>query len=305
MTTSQLRETGLEPQHLARLVRDGVLRRVFTGVYCPAQVADSLELRAQCAALALPDHCVVVDRSAAWLHGVDLHDPNERFSTPDLEMVALRGHTPPRRPGIYTGERDLEARDLTTVEGIPVTTPIRTALDIACLRGEHRALAALDAFMRQHHLTEEEMMREAVRLKGRRGVVQLRRLIPLASGKADSTGESWLRATILRAELPVPVLQFEVHVDGRLFAILDLAYPGLKIAIEYDGEEFHGADQAHHDSARRERLRELGWLVIVVRKHQLSGNARDAWLKVLTRAISERDAPRGKRVYPRGLPFSH
>ena len=44
-----------------------------------------------------------------------------------------------------------------------------------------------------------------------------------------------------------------------------MAYTRLKIAIEYDGEEFHTDDvDREHDERRRDALRRKGWIVIVV-----------------------------------------
>src|SRR5690606_20581765 len=142
----------------------------------------------------LPAHCVVVERSAAWLHGIDLHNPDERFTVPDLEVVSLRNHTSTRRAGVYAGVRDLQPKDIWCQGGVRLTTPLRTAMDLACLAGEPPALAALDAFARKFGITRADLERELPRFRRRRGVVQLRRLVPLASPLAESPGESWLRA---------------------------------------------------------------------------------------------------------------
>ncbi len=281
----------------------GVVRRVFRGVYVPSDLTDSLKVRAACAALILPAHCVVVERSAAWLHGIDLHDPDERFTVPDLEVVSLREHTSTRRHGVYSGVRDLKARDITQLDGVQLTTPLRTALDLGCLKGELPALAALDAFERRFEITRLDLEGELPRFRRRRGVVQLRRLIPLATPLAESPGESWLRGILIRNGFAAPQPQIELWESGVLRARIDLGYRHLRIAIEYFGEEFHGPEQEPHDRARIEWLEAHGWYVIVFRKQDLSGPALQAKLVELSQVVAERSQPRGRRCYPRGEQF--
>ncbi|KQY64318.1 MULTISPECIES: type IV toxin-antitoxin system AbiEi family antitoxin [unclassified Nocardioides] len=291
-------ELGVSEFTLRRWLRSGVVRRPLTGVYCSASVEDTLELRASCAALVLPEDAVVCDRSAAWLWGVDVHEPDERFAVPDLEVAVKPGHTPPRRKAVRGVERELAEEEVIQVHGVKVTTPVRTALDVACLRGRWRALATLDAFMREHELTHEEFGTAVVRLSGRRGVTQARELYPLASPLSESQGESWVRGAIHDSGLLMPEPQVEIREDGVVMARIDLAYRRLRIAVEYDGEEFHAEEQAEHDEARRDWLRERGWYVIVVRKHQLAGRAREQWLDELGAIIAARSAPQ-KRKYAR------
>ncbi|WP_162602322.1 type IV toxin-antitoxin system AbiEi family antitoxin [Nocardioides daejeonensis] len=294
---------GLTPGSLQSALARNEIRRVFHGVYAPTSLTDTIDLRAACAALVLPPHCVVVERSAAWLHGVDLHAPEERFTVPDLEVVSLPGHTTIRRPGVYAGVRDLKDRDLVTLGGIRVTSPLRTALDLACLRGVLPALAALDSFMRRFQISREEFEQELPRFRRRRGVVQLRRLIPLATPLADSPGESWLRGRLIEDGFPPPEPQIEFRENGELIAKVDLGYRQLRIAIEYFGDEFHGPKQREHDATRIAWLNANGWLVIVVRKEDLR---EPGWTRVrteLANAIANRRRPRGKRRYPRGEQF--
>lgn len=291
---------GVTDTVLAGWVASGQVRRVFHGVYVPTRFPDTLKLRAACARLILPQHCVVVERSAAWLHGIDLHSPDERFIVPDLEVVSLPGHNRVRRAGVYGASRDLKDADITQVGDVPVTTPLRTALDLACLRGVPDALTTLDSFMRTYGVTQLEMTAQLPRYHRRRGVVQLRRLVPLASPLAESPGESWTRALLIEAGFPAPTLQIEFTEQGRLVARADLGYPQLRIAIEYFGDEFHGPDHEQDDRDRIAWMVERGWHVIVVRKEDLRGAAREAWLAELAAVIAERTLPRGKRRYPRG-----
>lgn len=280
----------------------GSIRRVFRSVYVASDVPDTLELRIACASLVLPRHTVIVERTAAWVHGINLHAPHERFVVPDLEVVSLRGHTSIRRPGIYGGSRDLQPQDIMEINGVTVTTPLRTALDLACLDGLLPAIAALDAFMRAFGITREEFERELPRFRRRRGVVQLRRAVPLATPLAESQAESWLRAALIQEGFELPEPQIEVREGGTVVRI-DMGYRHLLIAIEYFGEEFHGPDAEEHDQARIEWLSERGWFVLVIRKEDLRGERWRQTCGVLRDAVTERSQPRGKRRYPRGQPW--
>jgi len=285
---------------LRRLTAQGVLRRVLTGVYAPARLGDSLELRIAAAALALPPHVVISDRSAAWLHDVNLYDLDRLEVPPRLEVVSIPGHDRTRRPEMLGGKRELTDDDVCRLGGLPVTTPVRTACDLACLRGRYAALAVLDAFMRHHGLTRDDLRAVARRFKGRRGVIQLRELIEYADADAESPGESWTRMAIIDARLPMPKLQHWVTLPEVGRVRLDLAYPKERITVEYDGEEFHSDDaDKEADRLRRQALRDAGWVVIVVKKDDFKGEALDAWLGQLKNAVFAREAV-VRRIYARG-----
>lgn len=295
-----LERLGLTAGQLRMLVADGRIRRVLRGVYAPADLPDDIATRAACAALVLPQHAVLVDRSAAWLHGIDHLDPRERQQVPALEVASYDGHNRVRRRGTSGGRRDLQPDDIMVVAGVRVTTPVRTAADLACLRGRRQALAALDAFMRHHGVTKADYLRILIRFAGRRGVTQFRELINYATPLSESPGESWVRMIIIDSGLIPPTPQVELDIPGWGAGRLDLAYEHLKIAVEYDGEQFHSSEEdRENDRIRRDGLRAAGWHVIVVRKEDLRGDALDRWLTELTTTIRDR-TPVRPRIYARG-----
>ncbi|MGH3445264.1 MAG: DUF559 domain-containing protein, partial [Nocardioidaceae bacterium] len=165
-------------------------------------------------------------------------------------------------------------------------TPVRTAMDLGCLLTPRDALAALDAFMRTHAITDEDMRRLLPRYFRRRGVRQLRRLIPMADPRSESQGESWTRYEILAAGLPEPDPQVWIVIDGIPVYRLDLAYKKKKVAVEYDGRDFHSSpEQCDRDRKRRRWLRDHGWTVIVVDKNSFTAEALVAWRMELRRAL--------------------
>ena len=290
LTRTQLGELGISKWQLHQLVRAGFLRRILNEVYVRADEPDTIDLRARAASLVLPPHAVMVDRTAAWLWGVDTLSPVDVSAVPPLETFVLRGHTRVRRDEAFGGERDLRITEIVEIRGILVTAILRTALDLACCLSRYEALATLDAFARTHGLTSHQMKVELVRrYRGRRGVVQARELVQLVNPAVESTGESFTLLAIHDEGLPAPQPQCWVYDGAVPVYRLDLAYERLKICIEYDGEEFHGSEeQREHDRRRRTWLREHGWWVIVVDKHSFRGPAREKWVAELRRALEER-----------------
>src|SRR5690606_27406781 len=92
-------------------------------------------------------------------------------------------------------------------------------------------------------MTTLDAIRDRLRAWGRfPGCTSVRAALALAREKVESPKETETRLLIIRAGLPEPVVQFEVRDGGRLVARIDLAYPDLKIAIEYEGDE-HRVDK--------------------------------------------------------------
>ncbi|GAB3586083.1 hypothetical protein GCM10027406_35450 [Leifsonia lichenia] len=108
-------------------------------------------------------------------------------------------------------------------------------------------------------------LERAVRHHGRRrGVRNLRQALELVRFGSLSPQESRLRVAIVQAGLPEPELNFRVRDGaGRFVAMVDLAYPAKRVAIEYLGD-IHRTDRELYQSdiARRERLSEAGWTPI-------------------------------------------
>ena len=288
-TTSEAYAAALTQRDLTRLVATGELRRPFTGVYVPAHLPDSIDTRAAAAALVMSPHSVLCDRTAAWFHGVEVFRYAELETIPALEAYVLRGHDPTDRRECHGGTRDLLPEDWTMVAGVLVTTPVRTAVDLACKLRRREALAALDALARGCRVTVAEMQRLLFRYRRRRGVIQARELVTLTDPRSESSGESWTRLEIHDRGLPAPEPQWWVRVDGVPTYRLDLAYPRAKVLVEYDGEEFH-SDPADReaDEKRRQWLRDHGWYVIVVTKESFTEEAASEWTGKLRDVLRER-----------------
>jgi hypothetical protein len=299
MTPRSAAAHGLTPQHFRRAVRRGLLRPLLRGVHLRSDVGVTTPVKLAAAALVINPTSVACDRTAAWIWGVDVHEFRELDGVPPLETYVLRGHRASERDGVRGGRRDLVLSDWVEVDGVKVTTPLRTALDLGCVLRRRHALAAMDALMRAHAFTPEDLSRALSRYRRRRGVVQLRELVPLVDPRAESQPESWTRLELIDNGLPAPEVQWWVSVDGVPTYRLDLAYPHAKIAVEYNGEEFHEApEDRERDARRRDWLERHGWTVVVVDRTDFSRDTERFWVGEVARLLQEaRTAPR--RQYAR------
>ncbi len=293
---------GVAPYSLSVLVKEGVLGTPLRGVYVPASLADTVDLRAQCLARIAAPHVVVVDRTAAWLWGVSAYSLAEESGVVPLDAFSLRGTTRVRRVGVHGGTRSLLRDDWVELAGVRVTTPVRTAVDLACCLNRLEAVAAIDALMREQGMTAHDLIARLPHYRGRRGVVQARDVLQLVDPRAESQAESFTRVIIVDEGLPVPDLQVWVYDEqGNPVYRLDHAYEELMIAVEYDGEEHHTSPEDRlHDEERRAWLRSQGWIVIVVTKHDMAVHRRSAWIEELCEARRERlEELRSRRSRPR------
>ena len=78
-----------------------------------------------------------------------------------------------------------------------------------------------------------------------------------------------MRVRLVRGGLPRPTCNLTVEIALHVFR-LDIAWEEYRVAVEYDGEAFHGPEQFAHDLWRRELLRSAGWVIFVVRKEDIA-----------------------------------
>ena len=274
-TRDQARALGVSRRSFVALDQSGLVRRVLQGVYAAAQAPDDVAMRARALGLVVPPHAVVSDRTAAWLHGVDILPRSAVVVAPPVQVVSCED-TRIRRPEADGHRRALLARDVQVVHGVRVTSPLRTALDLGRLLWRFDALAALDGFLRAG-LSHELVLSDIGRFRGFRGVRQLRALAPLADGRSQSPAESALRLWWYDALLPAPEPQLVVVRDNGSWFALDMADPPTHYAAEYDGDEFHtSAADRQHDADRRAWLtEERGWTIEVFTKDDLYGPRAD------------------------------
>lgn len=275
-TAAESDRLGVGASLRRRLVAAGLLRPVLRGVFVADQVADSLRLRVASVRLIAPEHAVVVDRTAAWVHGVDALPRSAIHQMPALDIDSAAGSRM-RRPGVTSGTRDLRPGDVVEIDGLRLTSELRTACDLGRRLWRFDALAAIDGFLRLG-LDHDCLRAEVDRFKGFRGVLQLRALVPIGDPGAESPPESALRLHWYDADIGTPETQVWVYDDdGRPRYRVDVGNPEVLYGGEYFGEEFHGDDDQAHDDGRISWLeRQRDWRIDVFRKDDVYGSELSA-----------------------------
>lgn len=289
-TTAEAYRNGVRPRDLIEAVAEQELIHVARGVYVRGDLELTTERRVAALSRVIGPTWILCDRTAAEVHGVDCRRYFEHDVVPGVEAFVLRGDDASHREEVAGGSRDLQPSDWMVIDGVRVTTPLRTAVDLACKLPARRGLGIVDALMRGHGFTVEQMQDLIVRrFRGRRGVRKARIIVSRADGRAESQPESWMRFELIEHGLPRPELNYSVMVDGVERYRLDLAYPHAMVAIEFDGEEFHTRpEDREYDAARRRWLRAHGWYVVVLTKEDLRPAATQRWITEVREALSRR-----------------
>lgn len=166
----------------------------------------------------------------------------------------------------------LSVSDLVAVGDALVREPMR--------RGDPPALATIDQLTRASSV-------------GRRvGINSLRAALPLIRTRSRSRKETETRLALAEAGLREPELNCPVEVDGAVVALIDLAYPELRLGFEYEGEHhLLDPEQWAADIRRYEVLTGLGWRIIRVTKSDLDAG-RQAFIGRARRAYTTAAAAR-------------
>ncbi len=184
--------------------------------------------------------------SAAALHGLPTLKP-------DHELVHFaNGGT---SGGFIRGRRHVHSafvapEQTMSIDDLALTTLERTAVDIALSGTFAQGVVVFDAALRLG--ADRDAMRKLLNGRRRRGVRGARQALSVADGRSESVGESWSRAQIIEAELPMPRLQHTFHVNGRDYRT-DFDWAATLIG-EFDGINKYGMRPG--ETAREALIRE-------------------------------------------------
>jgi very-short-patch-repair endonuclease len=201
---------------------------------------------------------VACGRTAATLWGVELAGRSD-----DVEVVAPVSSGHDAIAGVRVTRRALSPGEITRRRGIPVTTPVRTALDLARIHPLDDAVVAVDQFLRPGLVFLDEVRTAAATRTGR-DCRRVRAVLHLADGLAESPQETRLRLLLHRSTLPRPVAQHRIHVGDVFVARVDFGWPDARLAVEYDGAWHGERQQVAKDRRRLNQVTAAGWRVIFV-----------------------------------------
>jgi len=267
VTRRQLRSVGRTDDEVDQELSVGRLLREGPGAFRPWGVKRTWLLRASAAVLSARTPALISHRSAAWLHGIDEHQPGI------IDITVARHRRPRSRPGVQFHESrqfDVAAATAAVRNRLPVTGVARTILDsCSALSGLTDRLDLFDE-ARRLKLVEWDDLWECLLMhtgRGRPGLQRYRDVLLTRDGTVPAGTKFARRVGVLlgAAGLPTPVYEHPVTHPGGMYYI-DLAYlTPRKVAVECIGRighDFEGAFET--DPVRRNHLQLAGWLVLEV-----------------------------------------
>lgn len=164
--------------------------------------------------------------------------------------VSVRRRCELRRPGIrFRGRPTLSPEDVVLRDDIPVTSPVRTLVDLATDIDPVRLERAVNDADKRDLVDPGALREELVRFGGEPGIRPLRHLLDrLFFRLSDSDLEIYFRRIVRAAKLPMPLSKQRVN----RFEV-DFFWPDLGLVVETDGLRYHRTPSAQTRDARRDR----------------------------------------------------
>jgi len=202
--------------------------------------------------------------TAARVLGIPVPWRLERLTA--LHVTIAAPTRAPHAAGIIGHSRPVFDDDVVTAgEGLRVSSPARIFCEMASVLALGDLVAVADHIIhRRRPLASRSEL--AARISAGDRISRSRKLVAaleLADDRAESAPESRLRVVCISAGFPRPLANHEVidPLTGRTLR-LDLAWPDLKIAIEYHGDYHRAPDQWRRDMTRKSHLEADGWIVV-------------------------------------------
>lgn len=259
LTISQLEAAGISRFQVHRRL-GRLLTQVTDGVYAVGAMTNEVRLRAALAAL---PQAVVSHGTAAGYLGLPLP------ASDDISVLLCGRRTRRRIEGVEIHlTRWLPLADVTSVDGLPMTSVARTICDLS-VRYPVRRLRHLAEHAVVERLATAAELQACIlgwRRQGRPGSAVLRRLEQLLlDDEPVPPSELERRAVALfrRGRLPAWVSQYRPPWYDGVRGVVDIAWPEFRVVVELDGRRWHATTQAHVEDRRRDRLAaQHGWLTL-------------------------------------------
>jgi very-short-patch-repair endonuclease len=246
---------------------------------------DTRDNRLAAARLVIPRHGVLCLLTAAWVYQADVRREDDF----DVHVGFPEGKRIRNQPGLVVSQETLRPSDIWVIDGVAVTSPVRTTYDcLRLLHGRERLVVA-DALTHLGATNLEELRAYFSIQRRMRNLRIAELLLDHIEPKSESPMETRLRLVLVDGGLPRPEAQWEIrNAAGVVVWRLDLAYPAEMIAVEYDGA-WH-FKQRREDDRRRAALRALGWDVHVFDADQVYGDPDGVVREVRTALRARRRA---------------
>jgi len=261
-SAKQAEAVGFPERTIRDRVDRGVLERVYPGVFGFPGSEASWHRNVVAAVLSVSEPVAASHRTAAYLWGMTSRKPDV------IEVVARRHRRVHRLPFTVHESKDLIAPDIVSVDLVPVTSAVRTVVDLGASAPPWLVERCLDSGLRRDLFTAWRVRCFIARVAkpGRNGVGTIRPLVEerLAwSSVTDSDLEDLFRAVVSRLPFPMPDTQFKLfELDGTFVGRYDFVYPTRKALIETDSERWHMDPVSfQRDREKQNRAHALGWTV--------------------------------------------
>jgi predicted transcriptional regulator of viral defense system len=256
----QLAALGLSRHVVGRMLERGRLHVVHRGVYAVGHRRLTRYGVWMAAVLAAGDSAVLSHRSAAALWRIRESDRRTIEVTAPREVL---------RPRLAVCRSVLRPDEVTVHDGIPVTTPARTLLDLAALLDRHRLARAAERAEALRLASPTSLEDLTNRYPRRPGTPSLKQLIEEGRVVPATTANDFERRflTFLDANgLPRPLVNESLDPQTTP----DFRWPSQGLIVELDGFETHGTRAAfERDRARDRALLAAGWRVARITQRQL------------------------------------
>lgn len=288
----QARAAGYTDGQIIRRLRNGAWAKCVPGVYRLAGAPITLATRAWVAVLAAGHDAVLSHQVAAQLHRLDRVPQGSR-----LDVTVPPARRPRSVPGSVVHRRPLPPGHAVRRDGLPVTSAARTVVDLASQLSATRSLSLVSDALRARLVSAEEIEGVVDRLRGATGIDRARQVFRLVDPRLESGLEGELLA-LARIAGVRPVPQYEVFVDGRFVARLDLALPELRLGLEADGFGTHAARPGFERDRERHAILQLaGWTLLSFTALQIRANPQ--WvIDVIAQRVAQLERDRGRSHAP-------
>lgn len=263
-TRAELVAHGVTPGAIDQRVRRQLLEPVCRGVYLIAALVTSWTPLYRAVA-ALP-RAVISHLTAGRIQEFPVEPPGDS----DPVHVLVENGTNRRLDGVvlHRVRRLPDAADVVMLNGLPVTGPARTVVDLAAVVGPNRLRHIIETQVRDDNPSSADLIAcfERVARQGVPGSGELRRQLHLLFGERPVT-RSALEGALWRLMEANGIVGFESQFrppwyDG-LRGVVDFAHPGRRMVVEADGRRWHSREQEMAEDRRRDRLAARhGWVTM-------------------------------------------
>ena len=254
VTFRQLMEAGLSAGSIRHRVRTRRLHPLHRGVFLAGSGLPYPRTREMAAVLALGPEAVASHRSAAKLFGIVAADGT------DVDVTVV-GANRASRAGIRVHRsRALTHADTGTFDGIPITSPARTLLDLATQVNRGELAWAYNEALIQQLTTTSQVQELLTRTTGHPGTRPLRAIVERNARPQRATGE--LERKVLTALRRAGISEPAVNARVAGWQV-DFHWPEHGLVLEADGFQFHsGPESWRRDRRKQADLEHLGLRVL-------------------------------------------